>query len=100
MLKETYNEFKFYKMKKILGILGVVMIAATMFFSSNVANTSNGNLNLAGLININTANAEDNCPCYDTYTVGGTWAITKCNGCTEVLHVKVKQDPSTCPCNK
>jgi len=47
---------KFYKMKKILGVLGVAVIAVAMFFSAN-ANTSS-DLDLASLISLNSANAE------------------------------------------
>ncbi|MFA9189550.1 hypothetical protein [Flavobacterium magnesitis] len=44
-------------MKKILGILGVAVIAATMFFSSNNMSTTE-DTSLAGLIALNAANAE------------------------------------------
>ena len=50
-------------MKKIIGILGVVVIAVAMFFSTNAMNNSNGNFDLASLLALNTANAECNsCP--------------------------------------
>lgn len=49
-------------MKKIIGVLGVVMIAATMFFSANNVNSSNGDLDLANLITMSSANAEIICP--------------------------------------
>lgn len=45
-------------MKKIIGILGVAVIAATMFFSANAVNGSANDTSLAGLIAMNTANAE------------------------------------------
>ena len=45
-------------MKKILGVLGVAVIAATMFFSANAVSGSTTDLNLASLISMNTANAE------------------------------------------
>lgn len=45
-------------MKKLIGILGVVVIAMAMFFSANPINSSNIDLNLADLITMNTANAE------------------------------------------
>lgn len=44
-------------MKKIIGILGVAMIAAAMFLNTNTNNTGN-NVDLASLLSINTANAE------------------------------------------
>ena len=43
-------------MKKIIGILGVAVIAATMFFSANVMSTND--TGLASVIALNTANAE------------------------------------------
>lgn len=45
-------------MKKIIGILGVVMIAGVMFFSTNNLNGSDSDTSLARLITMNTANAE------------------------------------------
>ena len=45
-------------MKKIIGILGVAVFAMAMFFSTNATSSSDGNLNLASLITLNTANAE------------------------------------------
>ncbi|WP_417941934.1 hypothetical protein [Flavobacterium sp. RS13.1] len=45
-------------MKKIIGILGVGVIAATMFFSANNLNGSSSDTSLASLINMNVANAE------------------------------------------
>jgi hypothetical protein len=45
-------------MKKIIGILGVVMIVATMFFSANNVIESDSDASLAGIIAINSANAE------------------------------------------
>ncbi|QTD38553.1 hypothetical protein JL193_04500 [Polaribacter batillariae] len=53
-------------MKKIIGIIGVVAIAMTVFFSSN---SGNKNTDLAGLIAMNTANAESDS-----------------NGCDDDLH--------------
>jgi hypothetical protein len=44
-------------MKKILGILGVAVIAATMFFSTNNVNEF---ISDVSLISINTANAQEN----------------------------------------
>lgn len=46
-------------MKKIFGILGVAIIAATMFFSANNLDGSNLDISLAGLMNINVAHSED-----------------------------------------
>ncbi len=45
-------------MKKIIGILGVFVIAMAMFFNTSAMNSSNGDLDLASLLNMNTANAE------------------------------------------
>jgi hypothetical protein len=45
-------------MKKLIGILGVAVIAMAMFFSTNSLNNSSGDLDLASLLNMNTANAE------------------------------------------
>ncbi len=44
-------------MKKIIGIIGTAVIAMAMFFNSNNAN--NENLDLASMISINTASAEE-----------------------------------------
>jgi hypothetical protein len=45
-------------MKKIIGILGVAIIAVAMFFSANGVNTSSADTSLASLMTINAANAE------------------------------------------
>ena len=46
-------------MKKIIGILGVVVFAMTMFLNLNQDNNNNNdNRDLAGILAINTANAE------------------------------------------
>jgi hypothetical protein len=45
-------------MKKIIGVLGVAVIAATMFFSANVENGSTSDASLASLLGMNSANAE------------------------------------------
>ena len=49
-------------MKKIIGILGVAVIAATMFFSAN-ANSAIEDVSLASLIGMNSANAESDREC-------------------------------------
>ncbi|WP_281299289.1 hypothetical protein [Flavobacterium limnophilum] len=54
-------------MKKILGILGVTVMAVTMFLSTNNTNGASSDVNLAGLIGINNANAE-NCDDYQYVT--------------------------------
>ncbi|MDO5981576.1 hypothetical protein [Flavivirga spongiicola] len=46
-------------MKKIIGVFGVVAIAITMFFSTNILNKETPNL--SALLAMNTANAEVNC---------------------------------------
>lgn len=48
-------------MKKLTGILGVAVFAMAMFFSINTMNSANGDLDLASLLTINKANAEDGC---------------------------------------
>jgi hypothetical protein len=55
-------------MKKIIGILGVMVIAVAMFFSTNTINSSNGDLNLANLVNMNPANAGGHYDDCDTQT--------------------------------
>jgi hypothetical protein len=45
-------------MKKIIGILGVAVIAATMFFSANNLTGSSSDASLASLVGMNSANAE------------------------------------------
>lgn len=45
-------------MKKLTGILGVVVLAMAMFFNLNTMNSSNVNFDLASLLTMNTANAE------------------------------------------
>lgn len=65
-------------MKKIIGILGVAFIVATMFFSTNNLKSSGSDVSLDGLLAMNTANAEvkpnglveDILSCKYTITVG------------------------------
>jgi hypothetical protein len=46
-------------MKKIIGIIGVVVIAMTMFFNTNSVNgNTNEGVELASFFKLNTANAE------------------------------------------
>ena len=45
-------------MKKIIGILGIAVIAAAMFFSTNNVNGSSSDTSLASLMSLNSANAE------------------------------------------
>ncbi len=47
-------------MKKLIGILGVAVIAMAMLFSTNVVNITNGDMDLASLVSMGEANAE--CP--------------------------------------
>lgn len=66
-------------MKKLIGILGVAVIAMAMFFNTNT--TNNENLDLASLLAISTANAEvtatiDDCDAADPEDVchgNGHW---------------------------
>jgi hypothetical protein len=46
---------------KILTSLGVAVIAVSLFLSANTINEKGGNLDLASLISMNTANAEEDC---------------------------------------
>ena len=69
-------------MKKIIGILGVAVIAATMFYSANAVNVSKTDLNLASLVSMNTANAEVEgsgvtCSTYCSYRFYKTCSYTK-----------------------
>jgi hypothetical protein len=55
-------------MKKTIGILGVAMIAATMFFSANNVSSSSSDASLVSLMGMNSANAEvpiGNGKCYE-----------------------------------
>lgn len=45
-------------MKKITGFLGVAMIAAAMFFSTNAVSSSNSDTSLASLMSMNVAHAD------------------------------------------
>ena len=49
-------------MKKLIGIIGVAVIAFAVFFNANTMNSSNNDFDLASILNMNTANAE----CYGT----------------------------------
>lgn len=44
-------------MKKIIGIVGVVLFAVAMFLNTNNSKTSNESLSLASLVSLNTASA-------------------------------------------
>lgn len=45
-------------MKKIVGVLGVAVFAAVMFFSANNVNSASSDTSLASLLSLNSANAE------------------------------------------
>jgi hypothetical protein len=47
-------------MKKLIGILGIVMITAMLLFNTNNIDVSIQSVDLAALIEMNSANAEDN----------------------------------------
>lgn len=66
-------------MKKIIGILTIVVIACTMFLNTNTLNNSKGDMDLAELMAVNIANAEFGSEdgCYDT----GNW-FSYCSGVT------------------
>lgn len=48
-------------MKKIIGILAIAVITATMFFSSNTVNSSSTDISLTNLTSINEAHAGSEC---------------------------------------
>lgn len=48
-------------MNNLKGILGVALIVMALFLNTNSTNSSNGDLDLASLVSINTANAEEEC---------------------------------------
>ena len=52
-------------MKKITGFFGVAVIAAAMFMNTSNANKT-GDINLASIIGLASANAED---CYDAWVM-------------------------------
>jgi hypothetical protein len=56
------NNFKLIKMKKIIGILGVAVIAVAMFINSNNIETTN-DFDLASLMSLSSANAEGSGVC-------------------------------------
>ena len=66
-------------MKKLIGALGIAVIAVAMFFSANTNNIDD--TNLASLLAINTANAEvnvtindcDRAEPYDECSYNGNW---------------------------
>jgi hypothetical protein len=47
-------------MKKIIGVLGVAVIAVAMFLTTNVVNKTSSDISLMSLVTINEANAEAN----------------------------------------
>ena len=67
-------------MKKIIGIIGTAVIAMAMFFSANTVNSSNGDLDLASLLEVNTANAECDWSTCDSYCYLGLVCFITCNG--------------------
>lgn len=64
-------------MKKIIGILGVVIIAATMFFTNNT-NVTSSDTNLASLMNMNVAHAQTESP--NTQRAEVIWCSIKIGG--------------------
>lgn len=84
-------------MKKIIGILGVAVIAATMFFSVNNLTGSSSDVSLASLIGMNSANAEFD---FDEFFETGQGkddpklpivknAIGDASMCVKVFHVNI-----------
>lgn len=74
-------------MKKIIGILGVAVLAMTLYLNTN---TSAEDINLESLLSTNIAYAQEGpgggtatVPCVDVATSGGSlYNNRKCNGCT------------------
>ncbi|GAA3560999.1 hypothetical protein [Snuella lapsa] len=61
--------------KKIITSLGIAVMVMSVFFNMNVTNSSSGDLDLASLLNINTANAETGWPssnCRATESINDT----------------------------
>lgn len=73
-------------MKKIIGILGILVIAIALFVNVNSMNNSSSDVSLASLIATNVANAEGSNPscCNDP---GDTCKVygTTINGCDEAI---------------
>ena len=90
---------KFHKMKKIIGILGVAMITATMYFSTNAVSDSFTDTSLASLISLNKAHADSEgtatVPCKDVQTDMGQFAVRACQKCVWVNTYFI-YTPSTC----
>jgi hypothetical protein len=86
-------------MKKIIGILGVAVIAAAMFFSANNVSGSSSDIGLASLMNMNVAHAdsEGGTTCTVTtncYNWGGTNVGTvSCTG------AKCSRDTTSVTCD-
>ena len=66
--------------KKLIKTLGIAVMAMAMFFSTNAVNSSNGDLDLASLLGVNTANAECNDATFNAYCYDGSSCILGCNG--------------------
>lgn len=77
------------------GIIIVILICV-LFLSANSSDNFSGELSLESLTKINVANAERTLDCYGSYNFTGNWVIIKCNGCSEVAHVKEFEQLSTC----
>lgn len=64
-------------MKKIIGVLGIAILAMAIFFSTNSLSNSVGDLDLADLVGLNNANAECG-PAPSCDSVCGWSTITTC----------------------
>lgn len=75
-------------MKKLIGIIGTAVIAMAMLFSANSINSSNGDLDLASLLSVNTANAEEGCndATCNYYCYSGNVCILICAGVTDICY--------------
>lgn len=71
-------------MKKIIGVLGVAVIAATMFFNTNNVSGSSSDIGLASLMNMNVAYADGEYSCTATTTcyniLGSVTGSVSCTG--------------------
>lgn len=66
--------------KKLIAILSIAVMAIALIYSTNVSNGSNSDLDLASLLQVNTANAECNAATFDYYCYSGNTCVLTCAG--------------------
>ena len=75
-------------MKKIIGVLGVAVIAVAMFFSANAVSGNSTNTDLASLMTLNKAHADaEGIPtmlCRHVQTHMGPFVVRECEKCVFV----------------